>query len=450
MSNATSSNFAVLIAVCFGLFMVQLDLTIVNVALNSIQEGIKVGVDGLQWVVDAYAVLFSSLMLSGGDLGDLFGRRRLYIGGIVLFILGSIGCAAAPSYEILVGARSIQGIGAAAALPNSLAILHHSFPDARQRARAIGWWAGVSGSSLVAGPTLGGFLVGAFGWRSIFWINIPVGALGIWLTLRVVTESSHPQGRHLDMPGQVFATLTLTSLIFAVIEGQHLGWENVPVMVASAWAVVSGVVFWLVEQRQMHPMLDFRFFRNPTFAAANVASGLMNFGMFAMLFAFSLYLLRILLLSPEAAGIYLLVMFVPFALSLPFGGRITGHFGSRYPATLGLGVSALGLLLLSRMPNRPDEAITFGLLVLIGLGLAAATPGLVAAAIGALPPERAGAASAVNNTSRQAGGALGVALLGGLIGTGEIVSIPGIEEAILGSGLALLLGAFLSWRFIKR
>ena len=200
----------------------------------------------------------------------------------------------------------------------------------------------------------------------------------------------------------------------------------------------------------MHPMLDFRFFRNPTFVAANVASGLMNFGMFAMLFAFSLYLLRILLLSPEAVGIHLLVMFVPFALSLPFGGRITGHFGSRYPATLGLGASALGLLLLSRMPTRPDEAVMFGLLVLIGLGLAAAMPGLVAAAIGALPPERAGAASAVNNTSRQVGGALGVALLGGFIGTGKIVSIPGIEEAILGSGLALLLGAFLSWRFIKQ
>jgi len=428
--------------------MIQLDLTVVNVALSSIQENLEVGVAGLQWVVDAYAILFSSLMLTSGDLGDLFGRRRLYVGGLLLFVLGSVACATASSYEVLVGARAVQGIGAAAALPNSLAILRHGFPDARLRARAIGWWAGVSGLSLVAGPTLGGFLVGAFSWRSIFWINVPVGALAIWLTMRVVTESSYPQGRRMDVPGQVLATSTLASLIFAVIEGQHLGWENFPVRAACAWATVSGVAFWLVERRQARPMLDFRFFRQPTFAAANIASGLMNFGMFTMLFAFSLYLLRVQQLTPETVGIHLLVMFMPFALSLPFGGHITGRFGSRYPAAIGLGVSAAGLLLLSLVPARPDEVLMFGSLLLIGLGLAAATPALVAAAIGALPPERAGAASAVNNTSRQASGALGVALLGGLVGAGRSVSIPGVEAAILGSGLALLLGASLSWRFI--
>ena len=447
-ANRNMSPAAVLIAVCFGLFMVQLDLTVVNVALSSIQEGLQVGMAGLQWVVDAYAILFSSLMLTSGDLGDLFGRRKIYIGGVALFMLGSVACATASSYEVLVGARAVQGIGAAAALPNSLAILRHGFPDARLRARAIGWWAGVSGLSLLAGPTLGGFLVGAFGWRSVFRINVPVGALAIWLTMRVVTESSHPYGRRMDVPGQVLATSTLTSLIFAVIEGQHLDWASFPVMAAFAWAIASGVGFWFVERHQEHPMLDFRFFRQPMFAAANAASGLMNFGMFAMLFAFSLYLLRILRLTPEAVGIHLLVMFMPFALSLPFGGRITGRFGSRYPAAIGLGAGAAGLLLLSLVPAKPDDALMFGSLLLIGLGLAAATPALVAAAISALPPERAGAASAVNNTSRQASGALGVALLGGLVGAGQSISIPGIETAIMGSGLALLLGAFLSWHFI--
>lgn len=448
-THVNESSAAILIAVCFGLFMIQLDLTVVNVALSSIQEDLQVDVAGLQWVVDAYAVLFSSLMLTSGDLGDLFGRRKLYLGGIMLFVLGSAACAAAPSYEVLIAARAIQGIGAAAALPNSLAILRHAFPDARLRARAIGWWAGVSGLSLVAGPTLGGFLVGALGWRSVFWINVPVGALAIWLTRRVVSESSHPQGRRMDVAGQILATSTLASAIFAVIEGQHLGWASFPVIAALAWAIVSGVVFWRVERRQAQPMLDFRFFREPTFAAANAASGLMNFGMFAMLFAFSLYLLRILRLTPEAVGIHLLVMFTPFALSVPFGGRITGRFGSRYPAAIGLGTGAAGLLLLSLVPARPDDVLMFGSLLLIGLGLAAATPALVAAAIGALPPERAGAASAVNNTSRQASGALGVALLGGLVGAGRSVSIPGIEAAILGSCIALLLGAFLAWRFIR-
>ncbi|MBI3563045.1 MAG: MFS transporter [Gammaproteobacteria bacterium] len=447
-TNSNTSSVAVLIAVCFGLFMIQLDLTVVNVALSSIQENLQVGVVGLQWVVDAYAILFSSLMLTSGDLGDLFGRRKLYLSGVVLFILGSVACAAASSYEVLVGARAVQGIGAAAALPNSLAILRYGFPDARLRARAIGWWAGVSGLSLIAGPTLGGFLVGAFGWRSVFWINVPVGGLAIWLTMRVVAESSHPHGRRMDVLGQVLATSTLASLIFTVIEGQHLGWKSFPVIVASAWTIVSGVIFWRVERHQAQPMLDFRFFRQPTFAGANAASGLMNFGMFAMLFAFSLYLLRVLRLTPETVGMHLLVMFMPFALSLPFGGRITGRFGSRYPAAIGLGASAVGLLLLSLVPARPDDALMFGSLLLIGLGLATATPALVAAAVSALPPERAGAASAVNNTSRQAGGALGVALFGGVVGAGQSVSIPGIETAMLGSGLALLLGTFLSWHFI--
>ena len=437
-----------LIAVCFGLFMIQLDLTVVNVALKSIQDHLHAGVTALQWVVDAYAILFSSLMLTTGDLGDLFGRRRMYTGGMVLFVLGSIACASAPSYAFLIGARSLQGIGAAAALPNSLAILRNAFPDARLRARAIGWWAGVSGLAVVAGPVLGGFLVGAFGWRSVFWINVPVGVLGLWLTLGCVTESSHPRGRKLDIRGQVLAVSALASLIFAVIESQPLGWGNILVIAALAWAGMSGMALWLVERRHIHPLLDFRFFRQPGFTAANAASGLMNFGVFATLFAFSLYLLHIRQLSPGQAGLRLAVMFAPFALSLPFGGRITGHFGSRYPAALGLGATGTGMLLLSLIPQVTDDALMYFALLVIGLGLAAATPALVAAAINALPPERSGAAAAFNNTSRQAGGALGVALLGGLVGVGTSISTGGVVAAILGSAAALLLGAFIAWRFM--
>ncbi len=447
----TSRRYAskmTLLSVCFGLFMIQLDLTVVNVALKSIQDNLHADVAALQWVVDAYAILFSSLMLTTGDLGDIFGRRRIYTSGMVLFVLGSIACASALSYVFLIVARSLQGIGAAAVLPNSLAILRNAFPDARLRARAIGWWAGVSGLAVVAGPTLGGWLVGTFGWRSVFWINVPVGVLGLWLTLGFVSESSHPQGRKLDIWGQVLAASALASLIFAVIEGQSLGWGNILVIVVFAWAVMSGVVLYLFEQRHAHPMLDFRFFRQPIFTAANAASGLMNFGVFATLFAFSLYLLHIQQLSPEQVGLRLVVMFAPFALSLPFGGRITGHFGSRYPAALGLGATGAGMLLLSLVPLLADDVLMFLALFIIGLGLAAATPALVSAAIGALPPERSGAASAFNNTSRQAGGALGVALLGGLVGVGASLSSEGVVTAIFGSAVALLLGSFISWRFI--
>lgn len=403
----------------------------------------------LQWVIDAYAILFSGLMLSSGDLGDLWGRRRLYTGGMGLFVLGSIACALAPSYGFLIAARSLQGIGAAAALPNSLAILRNTFPDARLRARAIGWWAGVSGLAVVAGPTLGGELVGAFGWRSVFWINVPVGMMGLWLTLGFVSESAHPQGRKLDIWGQILAASTLASLIFAIIEGQPLGWGNILVTAAFAWAVISGMALFLVERHHPHPLLDFRFFRQPAFTVANVASGLMNFGVFATLFAFSLYLLHIQHLSPEQVGLRLAVMFAPFVISLPFGGRITGHLGSRYPAAFGLGATGVGMLLLSLVPRLVDNTLMFLAFILIGLGLAAATPALVAAAIAALPAERSGAASAFNNTSRQAGGALGVALLGGMVGVGASVSSDGVVTAIVGSAIALLLGGFIAWGFIR-
>ncbi len=449
MANRQNRSTITLIAVCFGLFMIQLDLTVVNVALKSIQENLRAGVTALQWVVDAYAVLFSSLMLTTGDLGDLFGRRRMYAGGMVLFVLGSISCALAPSYVFLIGARSLQGVGAAAALPNSLAILRNAFPDARLRARAIGWWAGVSGLAVVAGPTLGGALVGHFGWRSVFWVNLPVGLLGLWLTLQFVSESSHPQGRRLDIWGQILAISALVSLIFAAIEGQQLGWGNTWIIAAFVLAGISGMALYLVERRHSHPMLDFHFFKEPVFTASNAASGLMNFGVFATLFAFSLYLLHVQRLSPEQVGLHLAVMFAPFAASLPFGGRITGHFGSRYPAALGLGATGLGMLWLALALRAASDVWMFSSLFIIGLGLAAATPALVAAAIGALPPERSGAASAFNNTSRQACGALGVALLGGLVGVGASATSDGVMAAISGSAVALLLGAIISWWFIR-
>ena len=259
------------------------------------------------------------------------------------------------------------------------------------------------------------------------------------------------QVMNLDIWGQVLAASALASLIFAVIEGQPLGWGNILVIAAFVWAGMSGVAPCLVERRHTHPMLDFRFFRQPVFTAANAASGLMNFGVFATLFAFSLYLLHIQQLSPEQVGLRLAVMFAPFALSLPFGGRITGHFGSRYPAALGLGATGAGMLLLSLVPQVTDDALMYAALLIIGLGLAAATPALVAVAIGALPPERSGAA-AFNNTSRQAGGALGVVLLGGLVGVDASISTAGVVAAILGSAAALLLGDFTvqKWRAFVR
>lgn len=447
-SAARGGKTAVLVAVCFGLFMVQLDLTIVNLALSSLREDLGARVTELQWIIDAYAVFFSSLMLTAGDLGDRWGLKRVYLAGLLLFLLASAACALAPDAAFLIGARAVQGVGAAALLPNSLAILRHTFSDPRERARAIGWWAGISGLSLIAGPTLGGLLLGGWGWRAVFWINVPLGLVALWLTWRVVEASAAERARPPDWRGQALSILVLGAAVFALIEGRNLGWGSPVILAAFALALGGAVLFYRVERRQAAPMVDLACFRSPGFTAANAAAGLMNFGMFGMIFAFSLFLLSVRHLSPASAGLHLLALFAPFALLVPLGGRLAGRLGYRYPTALGLGLSALGLALLSGV-QAESSGLRSGLeLVLIGVGLAAATPAIVAAALGAVPAARAGMASAVNNTSRQAGGALGVALLGGFLAARGTL-LAGVHWALAGAALALLAGALIGWGFIR-
>jgi MFS transporter, DHA2 family, methylenomycin A resistance protein len=433
------SGWAPLAPACLGYFFVLLDVTVVNVALANMASELGTSRDGLQWVVDGYALVLASLMLSAGDLADLVGRRRVFVAGLVLFGGSSVVCALAPNVTVLVGGRALQGLGAAAILPTSLAIINHAFADSEERTRAIGFWAALGSLALVAGPLAGGLLVDSIGWRAIFWLNLPLVAIALALTVALVQESSDPAERTIDVRGQFFAIGLLASLVFFLIEGGRLGWAVPPVVTALVVALVSAAVFIRTELRRRDPMLQLGYFENATFSAANAGSGLMNLGTLGALFAFSIYLQQKQGESPLEAGLHILPWTGTLAVFAVLGGRIAQRLGPRLPAGLGLGLTGACFLAVALMPSQDGPAALIAL-GCAGIGLGIATPALVSAATAAVPAPRAGMAAAVNNTARQAGGAIGVALIG---------AIGAIQAAMAVAGCVLLLGATLGLGLIR-
>jgi DHA2 family methylenomycin A resistance protein-like MFS transporter len=433
------SGWLTLAPACLGYFFVLLDVTVVNVALVNMSSDLGTSRDGLQWVVDGYALVLASLMLSAGDVGDLLGRRKVFLAGLSLFGVSSVICALAPSVGVLVAGRALQGVGAAAILPTSLAIINHAFAASEERTKAIGFWAALGSLALVAGPLAGGLLVDSLGWRSIFWLNLPLVAAAVILTALLVEESSDPSERGVDVRGQVFAIGLLAGLVFFLIEGGRLGWSVPPVIAALAVAIVSAGVFVRTELRRRDPMLQLGYFSDPTFSAANAGSALMNLGTLGALFAFSIYLQQGEGESPLVAGLHLLPWMGMLAVVAPLGGRIAGSLGPRLPAGIGLAMSGVGLIVVALLSDH-QGAIALVALGFNGVGLGLATPALVSAATAAVPAPRAGMAAAVNNTARQAGGAIGVALIG---------AIGAITAALAVAGAVLLLGGTLGLSLIR-
>ncbi len=425
-----------------GYFFVLLDVTIVNVALARIGSGLAGSRSELQWVVDAYALVLAAGMLGAGDLADRAGSRRLFLAGLAIFGGASALCAAAPDAAVLIGARAVQGIGAAAILPSSLAIVNQLFPDPDGRPKAIGVWAGLGGSALVLGPILGGVLVGPLGWRAIFWLNVPlvVGALiGGIVTL---PDGSKAKGARPDWAGQILGTAALAALVFALIDGGKDVLASGPAFGGIAMAIATFAGFIAAERRATRPLLDLGWFRRAEFTGANAGAGLMNLGTLGGLFALGLFLQETEGLSPLEAGLALVPLALPLAVLTPFTGRLVGRVGPRLPAGLGLAASGVGYLGAALVGgSHIDSPIGWAFLFLAGTGMGLAVPGLVAGATEALGPDRAGIASAVNNTSRQVGGAIGVALIGGL---------SSISTALIFSGGALLLGGTLATALMGR
>jgi MFS transporter, DHA2 family, methylenomycin A resistance protein len=433
----------VLLIMTVGYFLVLLDVTIINVTLPSIGGALGAGVSELQWVVDGYAVALAALLLTGGTLGDLYGHRRVVLTGLVVFGIASLACGLAPTPGALIGARVVQGMGAAVLLPGTLAIITCAYQgDRGAQARAISVWAAVGSLALPAGPLLGGLLVDATGWRGVFLVNLPVVVLSMLASERVVRESERASEQRLDWPGALLAATLLAALALAFIEGGHAGWTSVPVIAAGICAVLALVCFIFVEGRSASPMLPLGFFRVPCFIGANAVAGLMNLVVLGTIFVLALYLQVVRGYPALLAGFQTLPMFAPLSALAPLGGRLTARLGPRLPMAGGLAIGAFGMALLSRL-EAGSNYLT-GLLppmICIGVCLGLLTPAVVAAAMSSVPDSRSGLASGANNTARQAFGAIGVALFGALAGSPDSIGsfLTGLHAAALvGAGLWLV------------
>ena len=404
-----------LLAVSFGLFMMMLDNTVVNVALPAIQESLDADQSELEWVVVSYALTFATFMLTGGKLADYFGRRRLFILGLVVFTAASLASGLAPTASFLIGARTVQGVGAALMNPATLGIIAATFPP-RQRGMAIGIWAGVSAMALAIGPLLGGVIVDQIDWSWIFFVNVPVGVLGIVVARWAIDESrdtSHEQ--RLDLPGLVTSAVGLFALTYALIEANQYGWTSTRILALFGLAAVALAAFVLVERHQRIPMLDLSLFRQRTFTGANLTMLLVSLAMFGIFFFNSLFLQNILRYSAIQTGAVFLPMTVLIILVAPVAGRSSDRVGSRWLIGGGMTLVSLSLLLFAQL----DAGSTFwdilpGLLA-GGLGMALTMTPATAAAMGAVATDKAGVGSAVLNSSRQVGGSLGIAVMGALV-----------------------------------
>jgi DHA2 family methylenomycin A resistance protein-like MFS transporter len=434
----------------FAFIIVQLDITIVNVALPQIGADLNARVSALQWVVDAYTLGFAVFLLSAGALGDKFGSKRLFLAGFLLFALASAACGLSPDAAFLNIARAIQGIGAALLVPSSLAILNRACAhDKKLLAKAIGLWTAAGGVSIAAGPVLGGLLLATAGWRSIFWVNIPICILGFILTMRVVPAMAAKQHAHsFDFLGQILAILALTGLVGAVIELHPLGLGHPQVLSGFCLALVAGAAFIMVEKKAEHPMLPLNFFHQTSFTAAVLFGVLVNFSYYGVIFVISFYLQKIQGYNPMQAGLAFLPLTGTFILSNLVSGWLIGRAGIRLPMMLGGFIGALGYGLLGTIGIATDASFLQMLpgFVLIPAGMGLAVPAMTTSILSGVEKARAGTASAVLNTARQVGGAFGVAVFGALVSDsygGD--AIIGVKIAMLTATILLSIAAGLAY-----
>lgn len=422
-----------LLTMCFALFMAMLDNTVVNVALPTIRVDLGASVSDLQWIIDGYVLAFASLLLTGGILGDRYGRKRMFLSGLVVFTVASLACGFSATTGQLIAARALQGVGAALLMPGTLSIITVTFP-AQERAKAIGIWAGVSALALALGPTGGGWIVENFNWQFVFFVNVPIGIVGFLIALRVVKESVSEQTRHLDIPGLALGTSALLLTTWALIESNQYGWSDSRIIAALvlAAALLASFLWW--ETRSSHPMMPLSFFRIPAFSAGNHVAFSISLGMFGIFFFMTLYMQEIHGFSPLEAGVRFLPMTATIIVAAPLAGRLAGRIGSRLPMTAGLTLAATGLFLLSFLKAETSYAVIWPVFLMLGFGMGFTMTPMTAAVMNSVGPQRAGLGSAMTNTSREIGGVLGIALLGTILSTqlkssmsGSLAEIPGLD-----------------------
>ena len=400
---------------CLSLFIVGLDATIVNVALPSIQKDLHASVSGLQWTVDAYTLVVASLLMLSGSTGDRVGRRRTFQVGLATFTLGSLLCSLAPSLGWLVGFRMLQAVGGSMLNPVAMSIIANTFTDARERARAIGIWGAVFGVSMALGPVLGGVLVGAVGWRGIFWVNIPVGIAAIVLTAMVVPESRAARPRRPDPVGQVLVIVMLASLTYAIIEGPRAGWGSTTILGLFALAGITAAALAAYESRRREPLLDLRFFRSAPFFGATLIAIASFAALGGFLLLNTLYLQDVRGLSALYAGLYTLPMAAMTVFASPLSGRITGQRGPRAPLLVAGVMMTAGAVVLTHLRAATPVPWLMLAYVVFGIGNGMVNPPITNTAVSGMPRAQAGVAAGIASTSRQVGQSLGVAVVGSAV-----------------------------------
>ncbi|OZC81621.1 MFS transporter [Rhodococcus sp. 06-418-1B] len=453
MSELTKRHrYLVLAICCMSLFLVSIDNTIVNVALPAIGSDLRASVSGLQWIIDAYTLVLASLLMLGGSSADRFGRKKFFMIGTALFIAGSLLCSVAPSLGWLVAFRMVQAVGGSMMNPVAMSIITNTFTDPKERAGAIGVWGGVVGISMAGGPLIGGALVTSAGWESIFWVNVPIGLIALFMTWKFVPESKAAHARRFDPAGQVLMIVLLASVVFTIIEMPTKGWSSPTILATATIAVASLLGFLYVETHRTEPLVELSFFRSVPFSGATVIAVCAFGSLGGFLFLNTLYLQDVRGYSPLHAGLYTLPMALMTLILAPISGRLTG---SRGPRT-SLVVAGVGFIVSSLMLTQLTATTSFAWLALpylvFGIGFGMVNAPITNTAVSGMPRSQAGVASAVASTSRQVGQSLGVAVVGsivtaGLVGTfadGFVDAARSAWFVMTGAGIIVLALAFVT------
>jgi EmrB/QacA subfamily drug resistance transporter len=446
----------ILLTTSLGVLIAQIDTSVVNLALTQIGADFGAGVNALQWVVDAYNLVYASLLLTAGTLADLYGRRRVFVIGIALFIGGSVLCGLAPNTAVLVIGRAIAGVGAALEIPTSLAILRVAYSDTKARTRALGVWASCNGLAFIIGPAAGGLLVDAIGWRSIFLMIIPFCIFALVMTMRCVPESKGPSGRRFDLRGQALAVTALGALSFAVIEGPHWGWLSICSVVSFTVSIAAAAQFLHSQANRDEPLVPLAMLKDRVFSASLCIAAAMTFGMYAMLFLTPLYLQSVRGASALLAGTQMLPMSVAFLVVSQLSGGLANKLGPRTPMTAGMAMMSVGLFVLAFVHVVDNLVLIETALIILGCGLGLNTGPVNAVAVATVSAARSGTASGLVNTARMVGATMGVAVLGAVFASfasnldngGEITA--GLAPAYIGGGISEAIGAIITFAFIRK
>ncbi|WP_426270581.1 MFS transporter [Dyella kyungheensis] len=433
---------------CLSLLMVAMDVTIVNVALPSIRQDLHASISGLQWVIDAYTMVVASLLMLAGSMADRFGRRRVFQIGMALFTLGSLLCSVAPSVQGLVAFRILQALGATMLNPVAMSIIANTFHEPKERARAIGVWGAVAGISMALGPVIGGALTETIGWRSIFWVNLPVGIAAMVLAARYIPESKAPRPRRVDPLGQLLVFVILATVTYAVIEGPHAGWGSTTIVGLFTTAALALIALLVYEPRRHEPLIDVRFFRSAPFSSATLIA-VCSFSAFSgFLFLNALYLQEVRGLSAFHTGLCTLPLALATMLCSPLSGRLVGTHGTLPSLLVSGSATIVSALIMTQLTATTPLPILLFNYALFGVGFGMVNAPITNTAVSGMPKAQSGLAAAVASTSRQIGASLGVALAGTILGT-HIHS--GFAEAshpfwwlVSGGGVTVLLLACLS------